>query len=931
MDEICAAIRCYNEPETFRRRKGKTQGFEPEERVLVLDTETRVDLYQNLTFGSYQIYAREGKVAEGLFYGEDLTDNERTTLSNYAKKNGLQLRSSRQFIEDIFLPEVHLLHTLCVGFNLPFDLSRLAVRFGKARKSNRGGFSLVLSDDSHIPRLNIKSIDSKRAFISFKNAFIENRGNNNGRKGSNKFKGKFLDLKTLVFALTSSSHSLASACDYLGAPIGKTSVGEHGKVTSDYIDYNRNDVSATYSLYCRAMEEYLRYGLDVNPTKLYSPASIGKCYLKEMNISPFQYRNPAFDKNVLGYTMATYYGGRSEVRIRKTPVLVALIDFLSMYPTMCILQNIWSYVIASRIDATEATEDVANFLNSVSLNDLSQRDTWAKLNAICFVEPNDDILPLRAKYGDKDTYNIGLNYVASEGPMWYALADVVASKLLTGKTPKILKAIRFQPMSVQRQLKPITLMGKEIDPKKDDLFAFLMQYRHDVKMEAAMAKNEGRMTDYARLDSLQRAIKIICNAGSYGIFVEINTSASSKKAGENVHVYGNDSCFISNQPMVESFGQFFNPIIASLITSGSRLVLAGTEAILAKYGEHYAFCDTDSMAVPPHRAKEVQDFFQKLSPYSFNDPIFKMEKENYSPTGAVLQDLWFYGISAKRYVLYNMDARTPVIRKYSLHGLGHVLNPFKAGDDWQETFWMDILLDHYGIISKETALIRYRDKYVVSRMTVSSPQVIDRFKKINKGKPYEKQIKPFNFILIGAQNSHVGVEPVKPIAPFNRNSQVVVHREFIDYYSGRSLEGHRYWKTMDSLYFGYANHKEEKFDGNIGLLGRKHLRITSCVHIGKESNNLDENDIMGVTEEDYVIYHPSSGAGSENKEYNETVNRIKPSEASKYGLSERHVIRWRKQIANGEPIKYCKKSKIKLRRCKQILDRRLVDDGGRLG
>jgi hypothetical protein len=40
---------------------------------------------------------------------------------------------------------------------------------------------------------------------------------------------------------------------------------------------------------------------------------------------------------------------------------------------------------------------------------------------------------------------IGLNHLSSDRGLWFTLADCVASKLLTGKAPKVERAIRFRP------------------------------------------------------------------------------------------------------------------------------------------------------------------------------------------------------------------------------------------------------------------------------------------------------------------------------------------------------------------------------------------------------------------------------------------------------------------------------------------------------
>ena len=448
-EPIEMAVRCYVEPATGTDRPNMRTGYqrvpvtgentdtEPSpNRVLVLDTETTIDRFQNLTFGSFRTYQNGVLQYEGIFMGENLPEQDLRTLQDYGKSNKIQVCSVREFVDDIFLPEIYNAHTLCVGFNLPFDLSRLAISYGDARGRNKGGFSFQLSPNPRYPRLVITHRNSKTAFIQFTSGFSDVRGNFRNKRGNpNTFRGNFLDLRSFTFALTNESHSLESACKLFKAETGKVHPEEHGKITPEYIDYNRNDVEATYSLFVRLSKEFEKYNLDEMPTKLYSPASIGKAYFRAMGIKPFNEKNPEFPKEFLGNLMVGYYGGRSEVRVRKTPMEVALIDFLSMYPTMCIIQNLWQFVIADKVDWVDDTENVRKFVDGTTIHDLSNPDTWKKLTVLVQVQPDEDILPVRSKYGDKLTFNIGLNYLTSKDTCWYVLSDVLASKLLTGKTP----------------------------------------------------------------------------------------------------------------------------------------------------------------------------------------------------------------------------------------------------------------------------------------------------------------------------------------------------------------------------------------------------------------------------------------------------------------------------------------------------------------
>ena len=179
----------------------------------------------------------------------------------------------------------------------------------------------------------VKSLDSKRAFIGFTRPPRK-------QKGKNVYRGCFIDLRTLLFALTNKAYSLKNALHDLGCQRQKIEVEDHGKITREYIDYNVNDTLSTYELYEKALELYRLYGLDKSPNRLFSPASIGKAYHEKMGVKPFFEKNPDFPKDVVGYVMNTYYGGRTEVRIRKTTVKVAYLDFLRV----CTLPSISCYI-----------------------------------------------------------------------------------------------------------------------------------------------------------------------------------------------------------------------------------------------------------------------------------------------------------------------------------------------------------------------------------------------------------------------------------------------------------------------------------------------------------------------------------------------------------------------------------------------------------
>lgn len=65
-----------------------------------------------------------------------------------------------------------------------------------------------------------------------------------------------------------------------------------------------------------------------------------------------------------------------------------------------------------------------------------------------------------------------------------------------------------------------------------------------------------------------------------------------------------------------------------------------------------------------------------------------------------------------------------------------------------------------------------------------------------------------------------------------------------------------YWKPLSEVIYEYMEHPESKSEGDIGLLKRRYITIDdkSIHYIGKESNELDESQIIGVDDNNYTEY-----------------------------------------------------------------------------
>jgi hypothetical protein len=928
------AIRVYPEPHSEKarsKRRGLVHWRRPRW-MLVFDTETRIDAAQALTFGSYRFFEDGLCLEEGLFFADDLAVADRAVLEAYVnthpadtdRRKGipeLQLVSRDAFLVK-FYTAAYKARSLVCSFNQPFDFSRLAFKFANARDRFTGGFSLGLweyvddngerQEDKYRPRIAIKHIDSKRALKGFTGRLepdtvdqIPEGSTTSEPDSSHGFRGHFLDLRTLAFVLTDRGHSLGSACDAFDVKDGKGTVDRHGVVSSSYIDYNRQDVRATSALAFKLLEEYDRFDVNLQETLAYSPASLGKAYLRKMGIAPVLERQPAFPKQYLGYAESAFFGGRTSAHIRKVPVPVVYTDFLSMYPTVNALMGLWRYVIAEEILVVpDCAAEVERFLSTITLETLFDPETWRKLPAFARVIPNGDVVPARAKYSlESNDYQVGLNHLhaTSDDPkdgLWFALPDLAASVLLTGRVPAIVEAFRIMPKGQLPGLRPITLRGAvPIDPRTQDFFRTVIEERKRLASNPALSVEERQ-----RLD---KALKVLANATSYGIFAEMLREESAKKAA--VTCYGIDSkpfeCSVLNP---EYAGEYCFPPFASLITAAARLMLALLERCVTDLGGTHAMEDTDSMAIVasqhggliecaggPDRKDEkpavralswaqidtIAQRFKKLNPYdraAIPGSILKIEDDNFDPKTGQQRQLWCLAISAKRYVLFVHDqTREPTLLReevnnkedrYSEHGLGHLLNPIDPESDdrsWIAQAWLAIVRRSLGLPTKP---LGFQKRVAVGRITVSSPKVMKPLAALNKGKPYAEQIKPFNFIIschVAKLGHPIGADPERfhLIAPYETDPRRWEQMQWIDQY----LETGKWYRITASGPHGsrtvarvksygdvlreYEFHPEAKCAAateapctkqTIGLLGRRHVPIDSITYIGKESNHMEE-------------------------------------------------------------------------------------------
>jgi hypothetical protein len=846
--------------------------------VLLLDTETTIDSKQNLNFGAYQFCERDLSgnfvcLEEGLFYADDLDATQTEVLRRYVrnenrKRTGISSPKLKLYSRDAFVDKV--LHVaiqagaaVC-AYNLPFDLSRISVEYRVANAAGKRGWSFVIFrywdkekgkwlPNSFRPRVQLRPKDSKAAFIRLAG----------GDKDQPFRSGRFLDLKTLAWALRNRSFSLKSACAEWKVP-GKLDHEPTGRVTPEEIEYCRQDVNASVGLLNALLHEFRRYPLGgLPPEKAFSAASIAKAFLTTMGvIQPGQKFH--LDDKTKGICMQGYSGGRAEIRIRHTSVPIVYADFLSQYPTVNSLLGLWHLLIAKKLRVREAARDVETFLKLIDVNQLLDPKTWPKLNFLALIQPDDDILPVQAVYGESRVGgepNIGLNPLTSEKPIWFAGPDIVASLLQTGKSPKILRAIRFEAVGVQKGLKSVKLGNSSINPARDDFFRKVIEERKGKK----------------KSDPLHYFLKILANAGCYGIYAELNRHQTGKNDAKQVGIFSGEATGTERATIMERPGPFYFPPVAALITSAGRLLLSMLQKMVTDTGGTYLMCDTDSMAIVaseqgglvacnggPHEmsdggeaikalswpdVRKIVDRFKSLNPYNKKvvpgSILNIVEEINFDSEGKQRQ-VYGYGISAKRYSVYTFDGSEVRIIKASEHGLGLYYRPKEGRDPecdvplWIKEGWQRILDRAHGLPSHKPDWFNFP---VMRRIAITTPHVMTALRRIDRD-----EARPYNFALSPVIIDLSGL-PITLLGPFEKNPARWMKMPYINIHDGttHTLDPPTLMampQTFGTIFSQYVKHPEYKSlapDGNPceadshGLLQRYPVTASEFIPIGKET------------------------------------------------------------------------------------------------
>ena len=104
-----------------------------------------------------------------------------------------------------------------------------------------------------------------------------------------------------------------------------------------------------------------------------------------------------------------------------------------------------------------------------------------------------------------------------------------------------------------------------------------------------------------------------------------------------------------------------------------------------------------------------------------------------------------------------------------------------------------------------------------------------------------------------------------------------------------------YWHSLESILTSYVRHDDHKFDYIDNKAVRKHIFADKIRYIGKESNNLDESQVMGIKDDSYLEY-------VNLEEFREWLLALKPKDVKDNGISERTLYKIKFKIKQGKRL-----------------------------
>lgn len=439
--------------------------------------------------------------------------------------------------------------------------------------------------------------------------------------------------------------------------------GEHGVLNPEYIEYNVDDVRATYELF-HALKNRMRVGFNSEQPlhSIYSTASIAKDILARMDYDRVHYTERALE-----IITPSYFGGNTEaLKVGELVENVAFQDILSQYPTVCALTDVWDYMQAERI--TVERIDVSD-LPAPSVDDLREPEAWKECaEYYVILEADGATLPVRTALEAGETTRVyNANVTHGDCTTTHHYFDYLAAQLHADGDPDIEIVTAFKAKKHGQQ----TLTPTKVGGTKIGAYDNIMKRGIEERKRIQWKENDGEK------DERTMSLKIMANS-SYGISAEriVEEIGEPDEYGYQRH---------------DIAGKYYNPHVASTITAGGRLQLALGEHAARQAGGEMYYCDTDSLITDAHTAESVRDAYANLNPYdgvAGTLDVLEVEEGYRDGEEIMLDNVDLFAVGEKKYAI--MDKERNIV-KNTEHGLGHYNN--LRDSDTIRKFWETVYAD----------------------------------------------------------------------------------------------------------------------------------------------------------------------------------------------------------------------------------------------
>jgi hypothetical protein len=569
--------------------------------------------------GCYLLAHGDQVLASGFFLGPGARPEDMRALRNFGRQRALEPPLALDDLLALIFRYAYKKRLPLVAFELAAQLARLAADWGAPEHGSiyDGGISLILwtrpaprrlrrgqrrlrngqLEDGHRPRVLTKVLADGAAALAFAHRgqpdLVDRipEGEAKPRKGY-QFPGRFIPLERLTYGLAGThSRTLEDACESLGiacppAPVAIADEPLTPAVLGDCLARAR----AAHQLYLCLLARHQSFQLPLPADKVFSPASYAKASYKAIGITQPLSRYDG-DLAGLGAAACASYGGWSGVGIRNTPdsppTPVRLLDITGEYAVCAHQLGIWRLLCAERLTLTPvAPVEIEAWIGR------QRRDTFRispKLNVLCRLRPDHDVLPHRIKPGR--TWLTTVAPLTCDESLWWPLSDLVNSFFETGKVPELEACLRLEGNGTLSDLRAIDLPGLgRFDPNQPgaDLFLFLAQGRLDLANNDTLEPEER-----ARLATLY---KLWDNSACSGIFLEVHTAEPASKPIRGT-VIGPDGPYETRAPAFEEPGPWYFPPFYALVTAAGRYLLNDGMRLVRDAGSVVAYWDTDSLAI----------------------------------------------------------------------------------------------------------------------------------------------------------------------------------------------------------------------------------------------------------------------------------------------------------------------------------------------